>query len=107
MPKLRIYHPPVACAHCDPGADRKPSSAYSFGDRLPKAPLQPSIGVSRHSPDSSGLPTRIAPLIALSNRVRAGREQGVLESPDRGYQSAAGLSAHADSRAATAIGGAL
>jgi hypothetical protein len=73
-------------------------SAYSFGDRLPKTPLQPSIGVSRHSPDSSGLPTRIAPLIALSNRVRAGREQGVLESPDRGHQSAAGLSAHADSR---------
>ena len=32
-------------------------------------------------------------MIALSNRVRAGREQGVLESPDRGHQSAAGLSA--------------
>src|SRR5215470_366108 len=62
-------------------------SVYSFGDRLPKAPLQPSIGVSRHSPDTSGLPTRIAPLIALSNRVRAGREQGVLESSIEGTKA--------------------
>src|SRR6516164_9428019 len=73
-------------------------SAYSFGDRLPKAPLQPSIGVSRHSPDSSGLPTRIAPLIALSNRARAGREQSVLESPIEGTKALPASRLHADSR---------